>query len=1114
MKKNLPYTDLNLNGRNALCLTIFVGLLVAAAGYFTMFNNTSSVSAARDEAEVATPEMIRYALDFKGDMAKSLSAINQLPCTELKGSALGGKTLTPGVYCLASADLAGDLRLDGQNDASSVFIFRIAGSLNAKAGSSVVLENLAQAGSVFFIANDKATIGTGSSFNGRILAENDIVVESGAFVGGKMASAKGRVSASPEANLGGGTGTLQICKVVEHEDGAVDLRNRIFHFTVTGVAETIRVPHGNCSSPIDVPVGPATITEHDNGTFVDSARTWSGNFQLVQVRRTSPTYENPQSTLGTINLPLRTAAINIVEGGSNRQLIVEFTNKYAITGYVEICKYPATGPDQFNPNGDPDVTGFFQYTVEGVYSQPNSTVLQIFSAPVGQCSGPIAVTISTPVPTGDPRSSSVRITELGRVTFYLESTTVEPPARKIDDPVLGRGINAAGADVANVGGGWQRVEVIEGGSEDETRVNFFNRSRPGIVKVCKIAGPGIPFNTIFTFVVRGIGPTTSVLPPQGPIGTVLRRVKVRAGDPANGGNCQIVPGFGAGNNNEEFQTFLSGTPVEVFELGTAPEPLTLSSAPQAIAPTAAPESVDKQNLSIEDPAYDDMKRRMITVRDGVVKSDAIGRPASLGGGPVRILPGCTTNTLAANDDGSTGAVALPFNINYFGVNYAQTFVNNNGNITFSGPLGTFTPFPLGATNVPIIAPFFADVDTRGAGSGLVQYGNTTVDARTAFCANWVNVGYFGSHIDKLNSFQLILIDRSDTGTGNFDIEMNYDQIQWETGDASGGSGGLGGSSARAGYANGTMDAGTFFEFPGSAVNGGLLDSNNGTGLRNRSTNSDELGRHIFSVRDGLIGAGPRIRVSRIRSTSGFFPGIFDPNPDLEPGLEPGIGAYIGRAAIPARSGVVEVEFTNFLFAPTEFKVCKIAGTGVPVGTPFTFDVSLISPVGPGNIPLFPDFTTVVTVSAGPSTPEMPNGGFCFVVDGSGLLGGSFNQGSHIRVTERPTTPATTVSAITSDTTPVVVDVPNRTVDIGGLVSGVNIVTFTNTGSGGPGTLAYRAPYDFDGDNKSDLSIYRSSTGSWWWAATSQGGTHNSVNWGMPTDKLAAADYDGDGKTDP
>lgn len=219
---------------------------------------------------------------------------------------------------------------------------------------------------------------------------------------------------------------------------------------------------------------------------------------------------------------------------------------------------------------------------------------------------------------------------------------------------------------------------------------------------------------------------------------------------------------------------------------------------------------------------------------------------------VRNLPGCTTNTLPRNDDGSTRAVTLPFSINFFGRTFTQTFVNNNGNITFAGPSGTFTPFGLTSANTPIVAPFFADVDTRNSDSGVVQYGNTTVDGHQAFCVNYINVGYFPSRADKLNTFQVILIDRENTGTGNFDIEFNYNSIQWETGNASGGSNGLGGRSARAGYANGTRESGTFFELPGSAVNGGLLDTNQTTGLTNTSRNSDVLGRHIFFSRSGTI----------------------------------------------------------------------------------------------------------------------------------------------------------------------------------------------------------------------------------------------------------------------
>jgi hypothetical protein len=209
--------------------------------------------------------------------------------------------------------------------------------------------------------------------------------------------------------------------------------------------------------------------------------------------------------------------------------------------------------------------------------------------------------------------------------------------------------------------------------------------------------------------------------------------------------------------------------------------------------------------------------------------------------------GFNSSTLPANDDSSTGSVNIGFDVNFFGVNFSSLFVNNNGNVTLDAPLSTFTPFNIVTTGRQIIAPFFADVDTRGAGSAQVTYGTGTVDGRQAFGVNWDNVGYFSFGTDRLNSFQLVLVDRSDIGAGEFDMEFNYDQIQWETGSASGGSGGLGGSSARAGYSNGTDVS---YEFPGSAVNGALLDGGPNA-LISSSPNSDVAGRYNFFVRDGV-----------------------------------------------------------------------------------------------------------------------------------------------------------------------------------------------------------------------------------------------------------------------
>ncbi|WP_319463890.1 nidogen-like domain-containing protein [Micromonospora sp. RTP1Z1] len=220
---------------------------------------------------------------------------------------------------------------------------------------------------------------------------------------------------------------------------------------------------------------------------------------------------------------------------------------------------------------------------------------------------------------------------------------------------------------------------------------------------------------------------------------------------------------------------------------------------------------------------------------------------------------CRAATLPANDDGSAGPVQLPFTANFFGHQYGYLYVNNNGNVTFNNPMSTFTPFRITSSTPPIIAPFFADVDTRGSGSGLVTYSTNdrpaTFAGRPAFCVNWINVGYYSSQTDKLNSFQLLLVDRSDIAAGDFDIVMNYDTTRWETGSASGGSNGFGGNSAGAGYSAGTGNPSQFFEFPGTLVPGSLLDNNASTGLTRTSRGTLQLGRDIFEVRNGAAPTG-------------------------------------------------------------------------------------------------------------------------------------------------------------------------------------------------------------------------------------------------------------------
>lgn len=229
---------------------------------------------------------------------------------------------------------------------------------------------------------------------------------------------------------------------------------------------------------------------------------------------------------------------------------------------------------------------------------------------------------------------------------------------------------------------------------------------------------------------------------------------------------------------------------------------------------------------------------------------ALAAPAFAG--PRRNLPGFSTNVLPIGDDVTSGPVPIGFTINVFGASYSSLYVSDNGNVTFDGPIFAYTAVPLTSTTTKILAPFWGDVDTRGPGSGLVKYGSGTVDGHLAFGVEWAGVGYFSAHAEKLNTFELVIIDRSDLGAGSFDLEYNYDSIQWESGSGNGGINGLGGNSARAGYSNGLSgSANASLELPGSGVPGAFLDVGPQS-LVQRNLNTGVVGRYLFWLRNGNI----------------------------------------------------------------------------------------------------------------------------------------------------------------------------------------------------------------------------------------------------------------------
>ncbi len=131
-----------------------------------------------------------------------------------------------------------------------------------------------------------------------------------------------------------------------------------------------------------------------------------------------------------------------------------------------------------------------------------------------------------------------------------------------------------------------------------------------------------------------------------------------------------------------------------------------------------------------------------------------------------------------NDDGYM-ALNLGFNVTFFGNTYNSLYINNNGNVSFGSGISAYVPDgPTGAV-APVISPFFGDVDTRNPASGVVYYNLTP----NQLVVTWDQVGYYNSHADVLDSFQLVLRgDGYSVPTGEGTIGFFYKTMGWDATD--------------------------------------------------------------------------------------------------------------------------------------------------------------------------------------------------------------------------------------------------------------------------------------------------------------------------------------------
>lgn len=149
----------------------------------------------------------------QGQLTNAITSLGLMGTGTLLGADLAGLTLVPGVYTVPAGvtNLSGALTLDGGGNANAGWVFLMDSSLITSPGSVVNLINTGLGSGVFWDVRSSATIDTGTSFQGNILALTSITLNTGATIGcGSALASTGSVTMHTNTIGSGCSGGLTV----------------------------------------------------------------------------------------------------------------------------------------------------------------------------------------------------------------------------------------------------------------------------------------------------------------------------------------------------------------------------------------------------------------------------------------------------------------------------------------------------------------------------------------------------------------------------------------------------------------------------------------------------------------------------------------------------------------------------------------------------------------------------------------------------------------------------------------------------------------------------------------------------------------------------------------
>ena len=291
--------DMGVSPVTSTAITGFALILDGSEEFSTSAQVTGKIYAP-DYASPTPVKMIAAISDmetaYTNAAGRTLPDTNNLGATAGSDKDLGGLTFVPGLHKWTTGVLlSANLTLDALGDPNAVFIFQIEGNLTIASGKRVILAGGAQAKNIFWqvAGGAGAIIGTtahfegvlltatginvltGASFNGKLLAQKDVNLQSNTIVDSSLIN---QYTLTYTAGLGGSVTGISPQKVNEGGNGTTvtAVANPGFVFTGwTGTNPSLGNPRTDLNVMADItiqaqfsPTAPEIVVEQPVGVDV------------------------------------------------------------------------------------------------------------------------------------------------------------------------------------------------------------------------------------------------------------------------------------------------------------------------------------------------------------------------------------------------------------------------------------------------------------------------------------------------------------------------------------------------------------------------------------------------------------------------------------------------------------------------------------------------------------------------------------------------------------------------------------------------------------------------------------------------------------------------------